>query len=46
MRALTAIAALIIAIGPAMAAGSTLQSSTAQQKTAQRVVVLAVQGMT
>lgn len=47
MRALTAIAALLIVFGPAEAARSTnLQSKSGQQEPATRVVVFAVEGMT
>jgi hypothetical protein len=47
MRLTTVITALAIAIGyAAPSTSSTLQSSAAQQNTAQAVVVLAVQGMT
>jgi hypothetical protein len=46
MRVLAAIAALILAIGPVASGSSTLQSSATKQRVAERVVVLAVQGMT
>ena len=47
MPVLTAIAAVILAMVPIAASGSSpFQSRAAQQKATERVVVLAVQGMT
>jgi hypothetical protein len=47
MRALIAIGAVLIAIGPGQAALSTsLQSDGVPQKPATRVVIFAVEGMT
>ena len=47
MRTVTAIVAIVIGFGPVNALGSTrFQSSGAQQKPVEQVVVLTVRGMT